>query len=183
MIWEIDEPPLILESNDIEYLVETPDISPGGKVPVSFTISVGTDTPHGSPFSQSTYFVRFWLEFGYGGSNYTFASKGFITDDQWSHLTGSGSGAGSVNQTYLAELGLDGILPDSGFAAKPYADRPLPLWPFYLLVAMTVGIGLLAVFNFTLDNPGRFPRLERPLLRVNGQLIKLRRTIFGRKRS
>jgi hypothetical protein len=183
MIWEISEPPVIFESNDIKYMVETSDISPGGQVPVSFTISVDRDTPHGSPFSQSTYLLRFWLEFEYDGVNYAFASKGHLTDEQWSHLTESEGGAGSVNQTYLMGLGLDGIIPDSSFTAKPYAGRPLPLWPFYLLVIITVFIGLLAVCYYSLDNPGTFPRLERQVLRINGCFIKLKRTLFSRKRA
>jgi hypothetical protein len=183
MIWEIDEPPIILESGDIEYEVEVASIPPGGQHQVSFTIFLDSDTPHGSFFSQSTYFLRFWLEFGYGASNYTFASKGYFSDKQWTLLTSSTDGVGAVDQAYLEQLGLDGVIPDSGFAAKPYADRPLPIWPFYLLVFLTALVGALAVAFFTLDNPGRFPGLEKPLLRINGQLIKLRRTRFKRKRG
>lgn len=181
MIWEIDDPPLITESNDVEYPVETDRIPPGGQHAVSFTIFVGRDTPHGSYFDQSTYFVRFWMEFDYGGENYTFVSKGYFSGSQWSHLTGSGDGAGSINQTYLEELGFDGIIPDSGFAAKPVAETPLPMWPFYILVLITVFIGVLALSVYALDNPGKMPKLEKPLLRINGQLIKMRRTILRRK--
>ncbi len=179
MIPDISLPPFIVEAGSTDYMLSNLTIIPGGQHDVSFTISTQRSTPHGSSFSQSTYFVRFWLEFEYEGQNYTMVSRGYFTDEQWYQLTETESGTGNVNQTYLGELGFDGLIPDSSFAVK----QPIPFWPFYLLICVTIFIGILAVCFYILDNPGMCPRLERRLLRINGRLIQLRRNLFRRNKG
>ena len=170
---QMDNPPEIEESGSPEYSLDCGNIQPGADFPVGFTILTEKNTPHGSYFSQSTYFVRFILAFDYGIQNYTFASRGHFNDTQWAHLTETETGTGEVNQTYLAELGYDGIIPDSAFSLK----IPIPRWPFYGLVALTVVVALAALASYVLDNPGAHPRLEVKILRLSGKLDMYRRQI------
>jgi hypothetical protein len=180
MVSDIANPPQIIEADQaVEYQIENLTISPGNQYDLIFTISTQTGTPHGSYFSQSTYFVRFWLEFEYEGVNYTMVSRGYFNDEQWHNLTETESGPGDVNQTYLRELGFDGIIPDSSFSVK----QPIPIWPFYLLIGITAFVGILATCLYILDNPGKYPKFERKLLRINGWLIQLRRTSFRRNKT
>lgn len=171
----MDNPPVIAESGSPEMLVDCGDIQPGNNYPVEFTINTEKTTPHGSYFSQSTYFVRFTLAFEYEGQNYTMASRGYFNDTQWSHLTETGTGAGQINHTYLAELGYDGIIPDSAFSVK----IPIPRWPFYALVGLTGLVGFMAFASYVLDNPGSYPRIEVKLLRLLGWLDIHRRGLTG----
>ena len=172
----ISNPPVIVESDSPDMTVDCGDIQPGSEYPVTFTIDTDRSTPHGSYFSQSTYFVRFILAFEYEGHNYSMASRGYFNDSQWSHLTETETGAGEINQTYLAELGYDGIIPDSAFSVK----IPIPRWPFYGLVGLTAFIGFLAFASYVLDNPGNYPRLEIRFLRLSGKLDIYRRGIMKR---
>ena len=174
----ISDPPIIVESGAPEHRLEGLTIPPGTQHDVTFTVTTERSTPHGSYFSQSTYFVRFWLEFEYEGENYTMVSRGYFSDAQWEHLTGTESGAGEINQTYMEELGYDGIIPDSSFAVK----IPIPMWPFWALVALTIFVAFLAVAFYILDNPGISPRLEIPLLRLSGRLQRLRWKLSRRRK-
>lgn len=177
LVSDIIRPPLIVESDNPNITVDCGDIQPGGGYDVVFTVSTQKSTPHGSYFSQSTYFVRFILDFEYEGDDYTMASRGHFSNEEWAHLTETDTGAGELNRTYLKELGFDGIIPDSGFAVK----IPIPMWPFYALVCVTIFVGLVAVGFFVLDNPGKYPKLERPLLRVNGKVNQLKMRLTRRK--
>ncbi len=162
---EIDHPPVIAESGGTALVVDCGTILPGGKYPVEFNIDTVKKTPHGSYFSQSSYFVRFMLDFSYLGQNHTMASRGHFTDEQW-ELLKQGSGAGQINQTYLAELGFDGIIPDSAFSLR----LPIPKWPFFVLVGLTVLSGMMAISYHVLDNPGKYPKAEVKLLRLSGRI-------------
>ncbi len=175
----IDNPPMIVESGSPEMIVDCGDIQPGNDYPVTFTIDTEKSTPHGSYFSQSTYFVRFNLTFTYENLTYTMVSRGHFDDAMWYHLTETETGAGEINQTYLAELGYDGIIPDSAFSVK----IPIPRWPFYALVALTAFVGFLAFASYVLDNPGAYPKLEVKLLRLNGRLDIYRRNILKKLRK
>ncbi len=173
---DIDKTPIIVESGSPEMTVNCEDIQPGTDYSVEFTIDTEKNTPHGSYFSQSTYFVRFNLTFTYENVNYTMVSRGHFNDSQWYHLTETEAGAGELNQTYLSELGYDGIIPDSAFSVK----IPIPRWPFYGLVVLTAFVGFLAFASYVLDNPGMYPKLEVKLLRLNGKLDIYRRNILKR---
>ncbi len=162
---EISDPPTIAESGGTALDVDCGAILPGGEFPVEFNIDTMKKTPHGSYFSQSSYFVRFMLEFSYLGLDYAMASRGHFTDEQW-ELLKEGGGAGEINQTYLHELGYDGIIPDSAFSVR----IPIPIWPFYMLVGLTALSGAMAFSFHVLDNPGRYPRLELRLLRLSGRV-------------
>ena len=161
---EISNPPVIVESGGTVLVIGCGDIQPGGKHPVEFNIDTSKKTPHGSYFSQSSYFVRFMLQFSYMDVNYTMASRGHFTDQEWELLKGGG-GAGEINQTYLHELGFDGIIPDSAFSVR----IPIPMWPFFMLVGLTALSGAVALSFHVLDNPGRYPKLELKLLRLSGK--------------
>jgi hypothetical protein len=172
-ITEISKPPVITESGGTDMDVDCGDLEPGEKFPVEFNIDTEKKTPHGSYFSQSSYFVRFVLDFSYLGQNYTMASRGHFTDTEWGHLT---AGAGQVNMTYLSELGYDGIIPDSAFSLR----LPIPKWPFFLLVGLTVLSGAMAISFHVLDNPGRYPKAEVRLLRLSGRIAMWKISLLDR---
>ncbi|MDO9537403.1 MAG: hypothetical protein Q7J68_03685 [Thermoplasmata archaeon] len=176
MVVNITNPPIILESETTNLTAVCGDIPSGGSVPVEFTIRTSKNTPHGSYFSQSSYFVRFMLAFSYAGINYTMASRGFFSDVQWELLKSGQTGAGEINQTYLAELGYDGIIPDSAFSVRV----PIPRWPFYALVGLTTLSGLMAFSYHVLDNPGKYPKVEVRLMKLSGRLNMYKRTLLDR---
>ena len=101
-------------------------------------------------------------------------SRGHFDETQWYQLTETEAGAGEINQTYLAELGYDGLIPDSAFSLK----IPIPMWPFYGLVALTGFVGFLAFASYVLDNPGAYPKIEMKLLRLSGRLDIHKRNIL-----
>jgi len=171
----LDRPPLFEGSGATYIYVPCGNIPPGGSFSVDLGISTERKTPHGSYFSQCSYFVRFNLTFSYSGANYTMASRGHFTDEQWELLKSGDTGAGEINQTYLHELGYDGIIPDTAFSVR----KEIPIWPAFALAGLTVLSGLAAFAFFVLDNPGRYPRLEPRLLRLGGRLALWRRTVTG----
>jgi hypothetical protein len=173
---DIDHPPAIVDSPGVtRILVECGNILPGESHPIDFTIQTRKDTPHGSYFSQSSYFVRFMLNFTYENVSYSMASRGHFSDQEWETLK-EGGGAGEINRTYLKELGYDGIIPDSAFSVR----LPIPIWPFFLLVGLTVLCGAMALSYHVMDNPGKYPKLEPRLLRLSGRLNIWKRTFLGK---
>lgn len=176
MVSNISNPPVFADSGTHEIFVDCGDILPGGQFPLALDILTKKDTPHGSYFSQSSYFVRFSLRFTYEYVNYSMASRGYFSDAQWELLKSGETGAGEINQTYLAELGYDGIIPDSAFSVR----KNIPMWPFYILVGLTALSGLTAFSYHVLDNPGRYPKLEVRLLRLSGRMNMWKRTILGK---
>ncbi|MFO7619227.1 MAG: hypothetical protein R6W91_06175 [Thermoplasmata archaeon] len=172
---EISNPPVIVESSGTALEVDCGNIQPGAEYPVEFNIDTVKKTPHGSYFSQSSYFVRFMLAFSYQGANFTMASRGHFTDQEW-ELLKEGGGAGEINRTYLKELGYDGIIPDSAFSVR----IPIPMWPFYALVGLTALSGAMAFSFHVLDNPGRYPKLELRLLRLSGRLAMYRASMSNK---
>ena len=138
---------------------------------ISFKIITESSTPHGGIFSQSTYFIRFWLEFEFDGGNYTMISRGYINDDDWRRLDMDDDDGSGINRTYLAEMGFDGLLPNTSFTLY----TPLPGWPFYLLIIATIGTAALAINFHILDNPGKYPRLEKRLQKYGGKFNQFRR--------
>jgi hypothetical protein len=147
------------------------NISSGAWVKMELLIDTSEKTPHGSYFSQSTYFVRFRLTFNLddGATPVILQSKGFFTEAQWSQMVSFTAGQDIVNTTYMKSLGVDGIIPDSSFGIKV----PIPRWPLAVLIAACVGVSLLALYYFVLDNPGRYPRLEKRAYYLRGKLSEL----------
>jgi hypothetical protein len=176
MVSNITNPPVFADSGTSELIVDCGNIQPGAGFPLALDIQTRKSTPHGAYFSQSSYFVRFNLTFAYAGVNYTMVSRGYFSDAQWELLKSGETGAGEINQTYLAALGYDGIIPDSAFSVR----KNIPMWPFYILVGLTALSGLTAFSYHVLDNPGRYPKLEVRLLRLSGRLNMWKRTILGK---
>ena len=147
------------------------------------TIATSTDMPHGTVFAQSSYFLRFWLEFDFNNGtrrdHLTMASRGYFTENQWSGATDPANrtlGCNPYNATNrcigslnLTRLGVDGIIPDSSFGVK----EPFPLWPFYGLIALTVFFLVLALMFWVEENPGKYPRVERAWLGLKGRLRRV----------
>ena len=141
------------------------------------------DMPHGTVFSQSSYFLRFWLEFDFNNGtapeHLTLASRGYFTGQQWQNATdpqNHGPGCGPYNATNrclgglnLTYLGVDGILPDSSFGVK----EPFPVWPFYGLIVLVALFLVLAFLFWVEENPGKYPRIERAWLGLKGRLRRI----------
>jgi len=180
--------PRIAESsgNPREWVWTAPVVRAGTRTPLNFTILTAAesrDMPHGSVFSQSSYFVRFWLEFmGNVSGNETLfriVGAGFFTTDQWQSATVPRSDPcplphcrGWMNVTMLAGfLGVDrvdGVLPDTAFGVK----EPIPRWPFYALIGLAVVFLVLAFLFWVEENPGSYPRIEAWWARTRGRLAR-----------
>ncbi|HEX9341172.1 MAG TPA: hypothetical protein VF992_08405 [Thermoplasmata archaeon] len=149
-----------------------------GSIPLEFMVLTAADSddmPHGTIFSQSSYFVRFWLEFNTTGNltRYRMASPGYFSAALWDL---------AQNETYtnpctppwcrgnvnLTVLGVDGILPDSAFGVK----EPIPRWPFYLLIVLAAFFLVLAFLFWVEENPGAYPRVEAWWARTRGRLAR-----------
>ena len=164
-------PPLI-DGNSTQCSVLLSSIGANTTTRVDLPIETSRKTPHGSYFSQSTYFVRFNLTFNFPGNDtqVVLRSRGFFTDEQWNTAVSFSSGDPIVNTTYLKSIGVDGLLPDSSFGIK----IPIPRWPLAVLVGSIGGLSFAAVYYYVLDNPGRYPRLEQRFYYLRGKLRELR---------
>jgi len=173
--------PKIAETGTKEWSWTSPAVAPGSLNLLNFTILTAPDSrdmPHGSVFSQSSYFVRFELEFDGNVSGSTarlrMASQGFFTSVEWETATSANytdpctppSCRGNVN---LTVLGVDGILPDSSFGVK----EPIPRWPFYALIAAAVVFLFFAFLFWVEENPGSYPRIETWWARTRGRLTRI----------
>src|SRR5881628_1131073 len=164
-------------------------VDPGSSRLLNFTVATAAnsrDMPHGSIFSQSSYFVRFSVDFEGNVSGtmtpFRMASRGFFTEAQWNLATSANATnpctppacRGNVN---LTVLGVDGLLPDSAFGVK----EPIPRWPFYLLIGLAALFLVLAFLFWVEENPGSYPRVDTWWARTRGRLA---RTIapLGRRR-
>ena len=168
---EFDDPP-VFDGGSPETVMEFAELPLDSTERVSLTISTDKDTPHGSYFLQSTYFVRFRMTFQFEGNDtmVVLQSRGCFTDEQWDEMVSFDPEESIVNLTYMAELGVDGIIPDSSFGLK----IPIPRWPLALLIAACVGTAFMATYYFVLDNPGRYPKLEKRFYQLRGKLGELR---------
>jgi hypothetical protein len=148
---------------------------------VEIPIETSKKTPHGSYFSQSTYFVRFNLTFNFVGNDtpVVLKSRGWFTEEQWNHILSLEGNETIVNRTYMKSLGVDGLLPDSSFGIK----IPIPRWPLGVIVAGAAFLSFMALYYFVLDNPGRYPRLEKRFYYLRGKLNELRSKLEHRRRK
>ena len=147
---------------------------------LNFTIVTAVDSrdmPHGSIFSQSSYFVRFSVIFEGNVSGtltaFHLASRGYFTDAQWNLATSANATnpcapPGCRGDVNLTVLGVDGIVPDSAFGVK----EPIPRWPFYLLIALAAFFLVLAFLFWVEENPGSYPRIEAWWARTRGRLAR-----------
>lgn len=164
-------PPMIA-GNATEKTFSIPDLHYNGRYRLEFRIETSDDTPHGSYFSQATYFVRTKISFHFIGNATTvlLQSRGWFTQEQWQDAVWFKSGNEIVNRSYLKSIGVDGLIPDSSFGLR----QPIPVWPLGLVVFACMGSAFMAVYYFVLDNPGRYPRLEKRFYYLRGKLSELR---------
>lgn len=181
--------PVITETGSREWVWTAATISPRQVVPLNFTLCTALDSrdmPHGSVFSQASYFVRFSLAFDGNLSGnvtrYRMASTGFFSRQEWDQATAANvtspcrppSCRGNVNLTIL---GVDGILPDTAFGVK----EPIPRWPFYALIVAAVLFLALAFLFWVEENPGAYPRVEAWWARTRGRLARTLAPLRRRK--
>ena len=129
---------------------------------------------------QGTYFVRFTLRFQYNSSSYLMRSRGYFSDEQWDNATTNTTkeDPGNIN---ITKLGVDGIIPDTTFGVK----KPFPLWPMYVLAALTVMFAALAILTYMYEensNPG-FNRWVHKNQRKLGEYHALMFHEFGKFRK
>lgn len=169
---DFPDPPSV-NGNGTEETVQLGRIVANYTMRVNLSIETTKDTPHGSYFSQSTYFLRFSLSFQFEGNStvVVLKSRGCFTGAEWDSIVSFDSGEPLVNRTYLKTLGVEGLIPDSSFGIKV----PIPRWPLGLLVFACVALCSLALYYFVLDNPGKYPRLEKRFYYLRGKLSELRR--------
>ncbi len=138
---------------------------------IELPIETTGKTPHGSIFSQATYFVRIRVSFNFNGNatQCVFMSRGWFTDQEWNSIVSFAAGESIVNTTRLKELGADGLIPDSSFGIK----EPIPVWPLGVVIAACAGTAFMAFFYFVLDNPGKYPKLEKRFYYLRGKVSQL----------
>jgi hypothetical protein len=160
--------PPLLHHLATEWREDCYPILPGHNLSIPLPIYTSKKTPHGSYFSQSTYFVRFNLTFNFPGNstNVVLKSKGCFTESDWNKIVSFEGNESIVNRTYLKALGVDGLLPDSSFGIK----IPIPRWPLAVIVAGCIGLSFMALYYYVLDNPGAYPRLEKRFYYLRGKL-------------
>ncbi len=170
-----------IEGMGPEILTQLDPIPQNDTVRMNLHITTSKDTPHGSYFSQSTYFVRFKLTFNFtdNATQVVLQSKGYFTAEQWDQMVNFTEDQSIVNLTYMRELGVTGLLPDSAFGLKV----SIPRWPLGLLIAAIVIVAALTLYYFVLDNPGKYPRLEKRLYNLRGKLRELRSELKDRGRK
>jgi hypothetical protein len=171
----------ILDHLGIQVVKEFDRIASGDTRRVEVNISTSTKTPHGSIFSQSSYFMRFKLSFNFSGNStpVVLQSRGFFTDEEWTRMVIFTDKESIINTTYMRSLGVDGLLPDSAFGLK----QPIPKWPLGIIF---VGIGVLSfmsLYYFVLDNPGKYPRLEQRFYYLRGKSREFRSQLKDRRRK
>jgi len=173
-------PPLI-DDEVTQKEIPISQLAPSNTTRIDLHIETSKKTPHGSYFSQSTYFLRFNLTFHFPMNNtyVVLKSRGWFTDEQWDRVASLEGNDSIVNRTYLKSLGVDGLIPDSSFGVK----TPIPKWPLALIVAGAVGLSCMALCNYALDNPGRYPRLEKGLYQLRGKLSEFRSKLKDRRRK
>lgn len=177
---DFEDPP-VFDNGSPETVIDLDVLDLGETERISLDITTRKSTPHGSYFMQSTYFVRLSLEFNFEGNDttVTLKSKGFFTDEQWDGMVSFSPEESIVNVTYMNELGVDGLIPDSSFGLK----IPIPRWPLALLIVGCGGTAFLALYYFVLDNPGKHPSLEKRFYQLRGKLSKLRSKLENIRRK
>ena len=126
---------------------------------------------------EGTYFVRFSMNFDHNGTSRVMQSRGHWSMEQWEEATTNVT-EGSTGNINLEVLGVDGIIPDSSFGIK----KPVPKWPLYVLITLTVVFAGLAVV-FYLEEEGNYPELNKWLQKQRGKLNQLRLRLKYRKGS
>jgi len=126
--------------------------------------------------AEGTYFVRFTLAFDHNVTTYSMLSRGHWSMAEWEAAT-TDVPDGSPGNINLTALGVDGVIPDSSFGVK----EPIPQWPLYVLIGLTVMFAGLAVV-FYLEEEGTYPGLNKWLQQQRGKLNQLRLRLKHRER-
>lgn len=171
-IAEVKNPPtLSSEPNRQQVTIVFNRLNAAETVRKSVTISTTKDTEEG------TYFVRFNLTFTQNGAKYTMLSRGFFSDEDWKIATDpntANTDISKINMTYLYQrYGCIAIIPDTAFQVK----YPIPVWPFYLLLGITIMFAALAVVFYLQEEHDRFPRLQKALQKWTGKFHQSRRLL------
>ena len=168
---DFEDPP-VFEDGEPETDLVFDALSLGETVRVDLNVSTDDDTPHGSYFSQSTYFVRLRLAFDFEGNGtpIVLQSRGFFTQEQWDEMVSFEANESILDVAYMESLGVDGIIPDSSFGIK----LPIPRWPLGLLIGACCLTAFAALYYFVLDNPGKYPSLVKRFYKLRGELSELR---------
>ncbi len=171
-------PPLI-DGESLEKVRVIPTIGAKGSVRVYFDIETTHQTPHGTYFSPSSYFIRFMVSFEFAGNAtpVVLKSRGYFTDEQWNRMVSIENGRSVLDVDYMHSLGVDGIIPDSSFGLK----LPIPKWPLAALILVCFAVSVMVTYYFVLDNPGKFPRLEKRFYYLRGKLSESRRKLKDRR--
>lgn len=182
---EINSSPIIRESGGLEYkFLVSEALKPvhilknatqpveEGRVKIEFTIDTKKDTEAGGYFSKSSYFIRFWMTFKLGNKSYDLFSRGYISDEDWHYLktTASSADSSGLNESYLEEMGCDGIIPESSIVVY----KPIPAWPFYGLVVGCVFLAVLAVLFYVEEKHPGFPGLKKGFEQNLGKFYQFR---------
>jgi hypothetical protein len=156
-------------------------ITPENTTRIELHIATSKHTPHGSYFSQSTYFMRFKLTFNFTGETtpVVLQSKGYFTDEQWDRMVSFEANQSIVNRTYMKSLGVDGLLPDSAFGLKV----PIPRWPLGIIIGAIGVLSFMALYYYVLDNTGKYPKLEKRFYYLRGKLREFRSELKDRRRK
>ncbi len=144
---------------------------PGQSVRIVLEVVTSREAPFGPFYSQGTYFVASWLEFDHVNQTgvpqrWVMASSMHFPRETWDLAQQDPDPddpcwEGNLN---LCILGVDGVLPDTGFGVL----EPIPLWPFYLLAVLMVLSLVLALMYYLEEHPGTWPWVERRWLRFKG---------------
>lgn len=167
--WQsVVDPPILKNSTSGSSGITINQLLAGKNLTAAWTISTSTSTTHGDAFSQSVYFVRLSINFSIAGESASYASRGFFSDEQWQKLTHPpiNNSMGGINNTYLAELGYDGIIPDISFIVR----EEIPLWPPVLILAIAVVSGTIGFYYHLKRNPSEYPRALRFFMLVQTKL-------------
>jgi len=168
---DIGSPPLFKDTESLVVVKGLGPLGPGESEMLAIDIQTMRDTPNGEYFSQGEYFVRFTLHFDVGNASYALASRGHFSNDEWESLTNSGTGGRQFNQTYLESMGYDGLIPETSFAVL----KPVPWWPFLLIVGITAFTGFLAFSSYIVESDTANPKLKKSFQKMWGKFYQFRK--------
>ncbi|MEE3242617.1 MAG: hypothetical protein VX188_02250 [Candidatus Thermoplasmatota archaeon] len=146
-----------------------------GTIEFNETISLEFEVQSKEDTKEGTYFVRFSMNFDYNSTARVMQSRGYWSMEQWEDATTNVT-EGAPGNINLEVLEVDGIIPDSSFGIK----KPIPLWPLYVLITLTVLFAGLSVV-FYLEEEGNYPELNKWLQKQRGKFNQLRLRFKYRK--
>jgi len=163
-------PPKLINLTANSSMIHITTMLPKEKIKLGWSVITTEATSRGSLFAQSVYLVRLSLSFNVTDQRVHYTSKGFLTDSQWDELTISDKKDSTIfNNTYLSELGYEGIIPDVSFIVR---DK-MPLWPAISIVGVSFITGLLAVYYHLKSDPMAAPRLYRILVNTRNGIERI----------